>query len=65
MQQRHELHLDAKHYHGDFVAYVVNVRKSKWWGQPIYQLGAYGRRKFENWVVLQTPDYVKVIYGNN
>lgn len=49
----HELVLKAKHYNKHGITWEIDTRKSTWFGDPIYTLGSFGRRKFENWVILE------------
>lgn len=43
--------------------YEVDTVKSTWFGIPVSTLGAHGRKKFENWVVLERPkERLKVLY---
>lgn len=67
MKSAHELILHTKTYHRDgYVGYVVDTAKSHWWGTPVKELGAFGRRKFENWIILMRPkERIKVVYGND
>jgi len=59
----HELVIHSKYAHDDVTVWEVDVKKSVWFGEPIQTLGAYGRRKFENWIILEHPkERIKVIY---
>lgn len=63
----HELvtHTKRKRHdkHGFFTVYDIDTEKSTWFGDAVNTLGAYGRERFENWVVLTRPkERIKIIY---
>lgn len=59
----HKLVLHRIYWHEDCPAWEVDIEKSTWFGDPIKDLGAFGRRRFENWVILERPkERIKVIY---
>lgn len=44
----------------------VNTRKAEYQGIPWQSLGEYGKRKFENLLVLSEPkSRIKVVYNSN
>lgn len=62
--KHHELILEAQYWHHGYTAFEVDIEKSRWFGTPVKDLGAYGRRRFENWIILERPkERIKVIYG--
>jgi hypothetical protein len=40
---------------GEYVIYEVDREKSTYFGTPWNDLGAYGKRKFENLLIIQNP----------
>lgn len=53
----------SKYARQGVAVYEVDTAKSTWFGVKVSELGAHGRRKFENWVVLERPkERLKVLY---
>lgn len=53
----------TKHARQGVAVYEVDIQESTWFGKSVSLLGAHGRRKFENWVVLERPkERIKIIY---
>lgn len=60
----HTLVLKRKHWQNERDVFVVDIEKSTWFGQPVKDLGAYGRRRFENWIILERPkERITVTYA--
>lgn len=53
----------SEHQRDNYKEIVVDMTKSSYRGTPLNQCGEFGRRKFENMVVIEnSPRRVKVIY---
>lgn len=58
----HEL-VYTKYLREGISVYEVDTKQSRWFGTFVKDLGAFGRRRFENWVVLERPkERIKVLY---
>ena len=46
-----------------YTVFEIDTLRSTWFGDPIATLGSYGRRRFENWVILERPkERLKILY---
>lgn len=58
----HEL-VYTKHARQGVSVYEVDAERSSWFGVPLTQLGAFGRRRFDNWVFLEnSKERIKIVY---
>ena len=60
----HEYAITGTFKHRNIKALLVDTAKARFRGIPWAQLGSWGKRKFENLIVLKnSPDKVKIIYA--
>jgi len=49
----------------DFVVYEIDPKKVSWHGRKLRELNAFGKRKFENLLVMMNPtERIKIVYVN-
>lgn len=57
-------HITNKHFPEGLTVFEVNSRKCTYRGHTLESLGNYGKRKFENHLILSNPrERIKVIFA--
>ena len=51
----HSLYIHEARYSDPYRVIDVDVDRSRWFEIPVRQLGSYGLRRFENWIILEHP----------
>ena len=58
-----ELAIINEKKHGDFTVLFIDTKKATYQGHRWRDMGGFGKRKFENWIVMtRAKDRLKFVY---